>query len=239
MPVRRARMSDLLEMQNCNLANLPENYQMKYYIYHAFCWPQLLYVNVDHEDRMRGYVMAKTEEEEVNSINHGHITSLAVLKSSRKLGIAGSLVRQSRREVEKSFGGEYMSLHVRVTNESAVMLYHKGLGFKVHGIDKQYYGDNEDAYDMKWLFQHDPYGAAVKRCSRSQDHDGLLEWPEGNEEGKKKIDEYLTEKERERLRKNAVGFRTQVSADKVAAADDDKADDKKAGNKRNKNKKRR
>ena len=37
-------MQDLLDMQNCNLFCLPENYQMKYYLYHILSWPQLLWV---------------------------------------------------------------------------------------------------------------------------------------------------------------------------------------------------
>ena len=33
---------DLLNMQHCNLLNLPENYQMKYYFYHGLSWPQVI-----------------------------------------------------------------------------------------------------------------------------------------------------------------------------------------------------
>jgi peptide alpha-N-acetyltransferase len=36
-----------VEMQNCNLFCLPENYQMKYYLYHILSWPQLLMVAED------------------------------------------------------------------------------------------------------------------------------------------------------------------------------------------------
>ena len=34
MNIRCAKTEDLLNMQHCNLLCLPENYQMKYYIYH-------------------------------------------------------------------------------------------------------------------------------------------------------------------------------------------------------------
>lgn len=34
-------------MQACNLQNLPENYTMKYYLYHALTWPALSYVAED------------------------------------------------------------------------------------------------------------------------------------------------------------------------------------------------
>jgi hypothetical protein len=44
MNVRRATIEDLFWMQNCNLTCLPENYQMKYYMYHMLSWPQLLNV---------------------------------------------------------------------------------------------------------------------------------------------------------------------------------------------------
>lgn len=39
--IRRATVQDLMNMQHCNLICLPENYQMKYYFYHAMTWPQV------------------------------------------------------------------------------------------------------------------------------------------------------------------------------------------------------
>jgi peptide alpha-N-acetyltransferase len=39
--------------------SLPENYQMKYYLYHILSWPQLLYVAEDYDGRIVGYVLAK------------------------------------------------------------------------------------------------------------------------------------------------------------------------------------
>jgi ribosomal protein S18 acetylase RimI-like enzyme len=57
--IRNATVKDLIEMQNCNLHNLPENYSMKYYIYHVITWPQLSFVAVDHQERIIGYVLAK------------------------------------------------------------------------------------------------------------------------------------------------------------------------------------
>ena len=39
--------------------SLPENYQLKYYFYHILSWPQLLYVAVDYDDAIVGYVLAK------------------------------------------------------------------------------------------------------------------------------------------------------------------------------------
>jgi len=45
-----------------------------------------LYVAEDARGKIVGYVMAKIDEDE--DVVHGHITSLSVLRSHRKLGIA-------------------------------------------------------------------------------------------------------------------------------------------------------
>lgn len=92
--IRCATMDDLLQMQHCNLSCLPENYQMKYYFYHILSWPQLLHVAEDSKKRVVGYVLAKMEEDSPEI--HGHITSLAVLRSHRKMGIAAKLMTAAR-----------------------------------------------------------------------------------------------------------------------------------------------
>merc|ERR550537_1391231 len=110
-------MDDLLAMQRCNLMCLPENYQLKYYFYHVLSWPQLLYVAEDYNKKIVGYVLAKMEDEAAEV--HGHITSLSVLRSHRKLGLSSKLMRASMAAMETSFDAEYVSLHVRVTNRAA------------------------------------------------------------------------------------------------------------------------
>jgi peptide alpha-N-acetyltransferase len=82
-------------MQKCNLWCLPENYQMKYYLYHILSWPHLLYVAEEYDGEIVGYVLAKMEEDEKEV--HGHITSLAVLRTHRKLGLATKLMNAARK----------------------------------------------------------------------------------------------------------------------------------------------
>ena len=43
-----------------------------------------------------GYVLAKMEEEPTDGVQHGHITSLSVMRTHRRLGLADKLMRQSR-----------------------------------------------------------------------------------------------------------------------------------------------
>nr|XP_021407744.1 N-alpha-acetyltransferase 10 [Lonchura striata domestica] len=112
MNIRNARPEDLMNMQHCNLLCLPENYQMKYYFYHGLSWPQLSYIAEDEHGKIVGYVLAKMEEDP-DDVPHGHITSLAVKRSHRRLGLAQKLMDQASRAMIENFNAKYVSLHVR------------------------------------------------------------------------------------------------------------------------------
>lgn len=122
---------------------------MKYYFYHLLSWPQLLWVAEDFDGKIVGYVLAKMEED---TNKHGHITSLSVLRTHRKRGIATALMRRSQHEMEHVFQAEYVSLHVRQSNRAAYHLYSQTLQYEVNDIEKGYYADGEDAYDMRCYF---------------------------------------------------------------------------------------
>jgi hypothetical protein len=49
----------------------------------------------------------------------------------------------------ETFGAQYVSLHVRVSNNAALRLYRDTLGFKNESVEAKYYADGEDAYSMK------------------------------------------------------------------------------------------
>ena len=154
--IRRATVEDLLKMQQTNLLCLPENYQFKYYIYHYLSWPALLHVAEDHNGKIVGYVLAKLEDEEVKPGEvQGHITSISVLRTYRRLGVASKLMSHAINMMQEYFDADFVSLHVRVSNRPALHLYHKNWGFDVRGIEKEYYGDKEDAYKMRKYFKKD------------------------------------------------------------------------------------
>ncbi|KAG8182520.1 hypothetical protein JTE90_002058 [Oedothorax gibbosus] len=148
MNIRCATPEDLMNMQHCNLLCLPENYQMKYYFYHGLSWPQLSYVAEDEKGKIVGYVLAKMEEDSDDD-PHGHITSLAVKRSHRRLGLAQKLMDQSSRAMVECFNAKYVSLHVRKSNRAALHLYTNTLKFQISEIEPKYYADGEDAYAMK------------------------------------------------------------------------------------------
>ena len=95
--IRRATVEDLLLMQQTNLLCLPENYQYKYYIYHYLSWPSLLHVAEDYNGKIVGYVLAKLEDDDEgsNNIIHGHITSISILRTYRRLGLASKLMQHA------------------------------------------------------------------------------------------------------------------------------------------------
>jgi ribosomal protein S18 acetylase RimI-like enzyme len=148
MNIRCAKPEDLMNIQHCNLLNLPENYQMKYYFYHGMSWPQLSYVAEDDKGAVVGYVLAKMEEDP-DEDPHGHITSLAVKRSYRRLGLAKKLMDQTARAMIETFNAKYVSLHVRVSNRAALNLYRQTLGFNIEDVEPKYYADGEDAYAMR------------------------------------------------------------------------------------------
>ncbi|ESX00112.1 hypothetical protein KL918_004897 [Ogataea parapolymorpha] len=173
--IRQATIEDLEGMQNANLTNLPENYTMKYYLYHLLSWPQASFVatttdpELDHQDRpsthetkrdmqyvapgekIVGYVLGKMDDdpESEDKTPHGHVTSLSVMRTYRRMGLAEKLMRQCLYSLCENYDAKYVSLHVRKSNRAALHLYKDTLKFEVLSIEKSYYQDKEDAYYMK------------------------------------------------------------------------------------------
>lgn len=87
---------------------------LQYYMYHILSWPQLLHVAEDYDGKIVGYVLAKMcvqiyiiyflwkmktliyFRDEDSTDCHGHITSVAVARTHRKLGIATRLMQATR-----------------------------------------------------------------------------------------------------------------------------------------------
>ncbi|KIK67873.1 hypothetical protein GYMLUDRAFT_36670 [Collybiopsis luxurians FD-317 M1] len=127
---------------------------MKFWIYHILTWPQLSFVAEDEQGRIVGYVLARIDEEpetkgsEIN-VTHGHVNSISVLRSHRRLGLAKRLMMLSQDAMHSVYKANYVSLHVRKSNIAAIGLYRDTLGFEIADLEKKYYGDGEDAYVMK------------------------------------------------------------------------------------------
>lgn len=113
-------------------------------------WPGLSFVAEDEKGRVVGYILAKIDEEtKEGEPPHGHVTSISVLRSYRRLGIAKKLMLQSQEAMAAIYKAAFCSLHVRKSNRAALGLYRDTLGFTVKDIEKGYYADGEDAYAME------------------------------------------------------------------------------------------
>jgi hypothetical protein len=136
-------------------------------------------------------------EEEPGEVPHGHITSLAVMRTYRRLGLAEKLMNQARKEGERSsrltstknlypldlfieksmvevYDARYVSLHVRKSNKAALHLYSNTLQFFVHDTETKYYADGEDAHAMRKLLQPEkmPTTTLKKNKSTTDKHEG-------------------------------------------------------------------
>jgi len=90
--------------------------------------PQLSQVALDEKGNVVGYVLAKMDDD--STVPNGHITSLAVKRSHRKLGLAKKLMDQAALAMVRCFRAEKCSLHVRRSNRAALHLYSVTLGFE-------------------------------------------------------------------------------------------------------------
>jgi len=55
----------------------------------------------------------------------------------------------TERAMVETYGAQYVSLHVRMSNIAALRLYRDTLGFAMEKVEAKYYADGEDAYSMK------------------------------------------------------------------------------------------
>ncbi|KAJ7183957.1 acyl-CoA N-acyltransferase [Mycena filopes] len=155
MNIRLAKADDLLAMQAANLQNLPENYTIQLWMYHIISWPQISFVAEDAKGRIVGYVLAKIDEKSDDdppgdaTPTHGHINSISVMRSYRRLGVAKKLMLLSQEAMIDVYKASFVSLHVRQSNKAAIALYRDALGFSVKKVETGYYADKEDALSMQ------------------------------------------------------------------------------------------
>lgn len=103
------------------------------------------------------YEFVREEEITEGDEPHGHVTSISVLRTYRRLGLAKRLMVQSRASslqhllelmlikrlraeeaMATVYRASYVSLHVRKSNRAALALYKDTLGFEVKDIEKKY-----------------------------------------------------------------------------------------------------
>jgi len=81
-------------------------------------------------------------------LEEAHITNISVKPSFRRRKIGEALLHTVIENCRKN-GVKYITLEVRVSNQSAISLYEK-YGFKSLGKRKQYYQDNNEDALIMW-----------------------------------------------------------------------------------------
>ncbi|KAK8804602.1 hypothetical protein WA588_004812 [Blastocystis sp. NMH] len=119
---------------------------MNFYYYHFLTWPSLSWVAEDEKGRIVGYVLGKLNEDDETM---GQITSVAVCREYRRLGIAHKLMRQSQIKMIEVYNCKTCALHVRESNYAARHMYEDVLGFKLATVDVKYYADGENGLLLK------------------------------------------------------------------------------------------
>ena len=82
-------------------------------------------------------------------------------------------MQRSQNEMRDVFEAEYVSLHVRKSNRAAFHLYSVTLNYTVNDVEKGYYADGEDAYDMRCYFVQQGPKKAVDKVQQQQQQQEL------------------------------------------------------------------
>ena len=126
-------------------------------------WPSLVFVAETYDGKVVGYVIGKMHVATIPAA--GHISSIAVMRSYRKCGIATLLLRYAHDGMARRHYARSCSLHVRCDNLAAQKLYAKALGYRVQQRKYSYYGWCNDAFLMKCHIGPHPTETVCCSCS--------------------------------------------------------------------------
>ncbi|HUW89561.1 MAG TPA: N-acetyltransferase [Candidatus Nanopelagicaceae bacterium] len=148
--VRRCTLEDLEGVIEVNEQELPEDYPYFFYKSILDNYPESFLIACNSNEEIIGYIMWRVERAPaITSLklkNNGHLVSIAVSKSYRRLGVAMTLLAHSMKKIKKYKIDEFV-LEVRISNYEAINLYKK-FNFQTHSIKEKYYRDGENAYYM-------------------------------------------------------------------------------------------
>ena len=132
--IRPTKFLDIAQMKEVNERCLPENYNREFWEYKFHQGKHHCFVAVCGA-KLVGYVFGDDDG----------IISFVIDAQYRKKGLGRQLLYHALNTYTTP-----ARLHVRVSNETAIRLYHS-IGFEIEGTDLNYYQINpEDGYVMRW-----------------------------------------------------------------------------------------
>jgi len=149
--IRKCLVEDLPSIISINWAALPEHYSDSFFEERLRESPETFLVAEDEKGAIIGYIMCRIEYgfshlKRYGLARKGHVVSVAVLEAHRGLGVGKGLMEEALKGMRER-GCSETYLEVRVSNDSAVMMY-KNLSFQTVTTHYGYYRDGEDAYLM-------------------------------------------------------------------------------------------
>lgn len=155
---RRFTPFDLFRMNPVNLDKLTETYDMNFYFQYMLRWPEFQQVVNAPDNTLMAYVIGKTEGERTEW--HGHVSAVTVAPQYRRLGLASKLMDFTETLSQDTYNCYFVDLFVRKSNSLAIAMY-KHMDYVVYRTILNYYGGNEDAYDMRKALARDKHKQSV------------------------------------------------------------------------------
>jgi ribosomal-protein-alanine N-acetyltransferase len=141
-------------------------------------WPTSAYTTELTTNRLARYVGARIDGALVGfggiwlMVDEAHITTMAVLPTHRRTGVATVLLLELLQEARRG-GARVATLDVRVSNSDAQRLY-RAFGFAEVGRRIRYYDDNgEDALVMTTAELESPTQLAIEATLRTRVEEGF------------------------------------------------------------------
>lgn len=98
------------------------------------------------------YVIGKAEGQRREW--HGHVSAVTVAPEYRRLRLASKLMTFTETLSEETYNCYFVDLFVRKSNSLAISMYER-MGYVVYRTILNYYGGDEDAYDMRKALARD------------------------------------------------------------------------------------
>ncbi|WBW75096.1 NatB N-acetyltransferase complex catalytic subunit Naa20 [Schizosaccharomyces osmophilus] len=162
---RKFKATDLFKFNNINLDPLTETFNISFYLSYLNKWPSLCVAQesiASTNSSLMGYIIGKSEGKGTDW--HTHVTAITVAPSSRRLGLAKTMMDylETVGESEKAY---FVDLFVRTSNALAINFY-RGLGYSVYrrvvGYYSNPYGKDEDSFDMRKPLARDTNHQSVR-----------------------------------------------------------------------------
>jgi len=147
----------VIEIRSLNISDLEEVMDIEPVAFGSHHWSYQSFVNELNNSLGRYFAAYDSKTNQllgysgfwlVNNNEEAHVTTLAVHPEHRRQHIGERLLINNIVEARKC-GARWLTLEVRMSNETAQKLYYK-YGFKSLGVRKHYYQDNDEDALVLW-----------------------------------------------------------------------------------------